>query len=200
MKVETINSKINTAILSHQFSIEDYHRLVETGILTEDDRVELIEGMIIDMTPIGSKHASCVYYLSNTLFEKVQKRAIVAVQNPIDLSVEQSEPEPDIALLKKREDFYRDAHPKSEDILLIIEVADRSIEHDRNIKIPLYAKSLICEVWLVNLMENNLEVYRDPSLDGYHIMTRLDHTQVVSPINFPDINMPVANILLLKNT
>ena len=178
----------------HLFTVEEYHRLAENGILHEDDRVEFLEGRIVDMTPIGSKHASCVGRLTSMFFEKIQKRAIVQVQNPVILH-EQSEPQPDIMLLKYRDDFYAERHPGPKDILLLIEVTDSSLEYEKKVKIPLYAKADILEVWLVNLVEKTLEVYRSPIQDGYEIVTKLFHTQSVSPQKFPDINLKVADIL-----
>ncbi len=189
-----INSNPNIELPIHRFTVKEYYHLAEAGILHEDDNVELIDGRIIDMTPIGSKHASRVDSISNLLFEKLQKRAIIRVQNPIDLD-EQSEPEPDVTILKKRTDFYSEHHPRPEDVLLIIEVADSSIEYDRTIKIPLYAKSGIQEVWLVNILENTVEIYHSPSQDGYKVMIKLHHTESITPTNFHDITIKIDEML-----
>lgn len=195
MSTQQTESIQNNSLSIHRFSIDDYHNLGEVGILKEDDRVELIEGRITDMTPIGSKHAACVDRLTNLLVKKLGDNAIVRVQNPIDLTDNDSEPEPDIAILKRQSDFYAEHHPTASDVLLIIEVADSSMDYDRFIKIPLYAKAGIHEVWLVNLLDNTIETYRSPSSEGYGIMTRLLPAEALSPVLFPDINIKVAEIL-----
>lgn len=140
--------------------------MVAAGILREDSRVELIEGEIVEMGPIGSRHAGCVNRLTTLLASLVQQKAVVAVQNPIRLSP-RSLPQPDLALLKYREDFYAAAHPGPEDVLLVVEVADESAAYDREVKVPLYARAGIAEVWLVVLPEKLVEVYRHPSPRGF---------------------------------
>jgi len=154
------------AVEQRAFSVTDYHRMVEVGILTEDDRVELIDGRIIIMSPIGSRHAACVKRLNTYLSQQVGGTAIVSVQDPIQLN-DYSEPELDVALLRLRDDFYATSHPTPEDILLVIEVADTSEAYDREEKIPLYARSNIPEVWLVSLPKTRVEVYTEPVADMY---------------------------------
>lgn len=138
--------------------------MAAAGVFSEDDRVELIEGEIIEMNPIGSRHATCVGRLTKLLERLGGDQAIVWVQNPVQVS-DHSEPLPDVALLKPRDDFYALAHPQSADVLLIIEVADSSVEYDRDIKTPLYAESSIPEVWLINLPQETVEIYAQP-VDG----------------------------------
>lgn len=140
--------------------------MVAAGILREDSRVELIEGEIVEMGPIGSRHAGCVNRLTTLLASLVQQKAVVAVQNPIRLSP-RSLPQPDLALLKYREDFYAGAHPGPADVLLVVEVSDESAAYDRDVKVPLYARAGIAEVWLVVLPEKLVEVYRHPSPRGF---------------------------------
>lgn len=178
----------------HRFTVKEYHRLGELGILHEDDRIELLEGRIIDMTPIGSKHASVVNRLNNMLIEKMRGMVIVSIQNPVDLN-EYSEPEPDITILKPRQDFYSINHPWPEDILFIIEVADTSLDYDRSVKIPLYAKASIQEVWLVNLIENIVEIYYEPSLEDYGFIMKRRHDQTMSPKSFPDVIFSADEVL-----
>jgi Uma2 family endonuclease len=151
----------------HLFSIEEYYKMVDAGIFTEDDRVELIEGEVVEMSPIGSRHAACVKRLNALLSRLSGVRFIVSVQDPIRLS-ERSEPEPDLALLKRREDFYAERHPHPEDVLLLAEVADTSIEYDRSVKLPLYARSGIPEVWILDPDSGTVEVHAgpNPSLPG----------------------------------
>ncbi len=194
MRAEQTKLKSDMELSIHRFTVDEYHSLSETGILHEDDNVELIEGRIVDMVPIGSKHASCVNRIIELFADKLQKAAIVSSQNPIYLG-EHSEPEPDIAVLKRKDDFYRNKHPSSQDIFLIIEIADASLEYDKFIKIPLYAKAGIQEVWLINLLENTIETYRSPSIDGYKIITRISPAETASPLSFPDIIIKAGELL-----
>lgn len=188
---------MGTETLIHRFDLETYHRLISAGILREDDRVELIEGRIVDMTPIGTRHAACVNRLNSLFSQKLQGRAIVSIQNPVQLLEEQSEPEPDITLLKYREDFYSDELPKAVDVLLIIEVTDSSLVYDREIKIPLYARANIQEAWLINLPENCIETYSSPSAGGggYEIRRIARNSQAISLKSLPDVSLTVNQIL-----
>ena len=147
-------------------SAEDYHRMREAGILTEEDRVELIRGEIFEMSPIGSRHAACVNRIIALFFTKINGKAIISSQNPISIN-QVSEPEPDIALLKPASDFYAHQLPTPADTLLIIEVADASLQYDREVKLPLYAGAGIPEYWIVNLPAREVEVHRSPMGDRY---------------------------------
>jgi Uma2 family endonuclease len=140
--------------------------MAAAGVLSEDDRVELIEGEIVEMNPIGSRHAACVARLTEFFARSLGDQAIVWVQNPVQLS-DFSEPLPDVTLLKRRDDFYAHANPQPGDVLLVIEVVDSSVEFDRDIKVPLYADAGISEVWLVNLPKETVEVYTQPVGDKY---------------------------------
>ena len=172
---------MSVQITKRHFNITEYYRMAEAGILSEDDRVELIEGEIIKMTPIGSRHAGCVSRL-NALFNRlINETAIVSIQNPLRLS-NFSEPQPDIALLKPRDDFYSSAHPTPSDVLLLIEVADKSLEYDRDIKLPLYAAASIPEVWLVNLIKDMIEIYIDPQDGMYREVRYFTRGETVSPL------------------
>lgn len=180
-------------IVKRLFTVDEYHRMVEAGILGEDDRVELIEGEVVQMTPIGSRHAACVAKLT-ALFSRVQDRAIVWVQNPIRLG-RHSEPQPDVALLKPRADFYAQAHPGPGDVLLVVEVAETSAAYDRELKVPLYARNGVAEVWLVDLAEERVEVYRQPAPRGYQDVRRLRRGERVAPQAFPDVGLTVDDIV-----
>jgi len=151
---------------AHRLSLADYHRMGETGILGPELRTELIDGEIIEMPPIGHPHAGTVDLLADRLREAVGKRALVRVQNPIRLD-DHSEPLPDIALLQPRADYYRNGHPGPEEVLLLIEVADRSLAYDRNVKLPRYARAGIAETWLVDLGGRELTLHRRPGPGGY---------------------------------
>ena len=176
------------------FTAAEYHRMAQAGIFGEDDRVELIEGEIVEMTPIGSRHAACVDRLAQLAFERVSGRAIVRIQNPIQMG-EHSEPQPDLALLRPRSDFYAPAHPGPEDVLLIVEVAETSIEYDRDVKVRLYARAGIAEVWLVDLAGEGVEVYRRPVPQGYQEVQRLERGQRVSSHAVSDLELTVDEIL-----
>ena len=146
----------------HRLSVADYYRMGEAGVFAPDARVELIEGEVIDMAPIGSRHGSAVKRLVSLLTSTLGSRVILAVQDPLRLS-DLSEPEPDLMLLKPRDDFYADAHPSAADVLLLIEVADTSARYDREIKLPLYARHGVPEVWIVDLEARLLRFYSLPA-------------------------------------
>lgn len=148
------------------FTVHDYYKMLEFGILSEDDRVELINGEIIKMAAIGSKHAAYVKRIREMLGEILEKAVIISVQDPIHLD-DLSEPEPDIAILKRRTDFYEQAHPEAADVLLLVEVADSSFAFDKKVKVPLYAKAGIPEVWLVDLQALELWVFHTPHKGKY---------------------------------
>ncbi len=150
----------------HKLSVGEYYRMAEAGILGEDDRVELIEGEIIDMAPIGVGHASVVTRITRTLVMACGDRAVVSVQNPVRLD-EWNEPQPDFAVLQPRPDFYGTRHPGPADVLLLVEVSDSSLRYDRVVKLPLYARAGIAEVWVVDLRRRAVHAFRVPSGDGF---------------------------------
>jgi Uma2 family endonuclease len=154
------------AITRHTFKAEEYFRMAEAGILTEDDRVELIRGEIIAMSPISNRHMVCVNKLTWLLTGLARKVAIVSVQNPVHLD-EYSVPEPDIVLFRFRDDFYAGGEPKVEDVLLVVEVSDSTLEYDRRVKVPLYGQAGIPEVWVVDLNGRIIEVYTHPIQGTY---------------------------------
>lgn len=153
----------------YRFTVDAYHRIGEAGLFPPNTRVELIDGEIIEMSPIKSPHADCVDKLTEWLIIQFRQNAIVRVQNPITLN-DSSEPEPDLALVIRKSTGYRDAHPVPEEVRLVIEVADTSLEKDRKIKLPLYAAAGIPEAWLVNLPEQTIEVHSEPNAGGYSII------------------------------
>ena len=157
---------MRTQVARRTFTAEEYHRMVTAGILAEDDRVELIEGEIVRMSPIGSPHAACVDRLNALFTRRLARRATVRVQSPIALDG-RSEPQPDVTVLRPREDYYAPQHPGPADILLVIEVVDTSGEYDRGTKLPLYARAGIREVWIVDVVHYTIEVYRRHALRTY---------------------------------
>jgi Uma2 family endonuclease len=166
----------------------------EAGVLSEDDRVELLDGEIIQMSPIGSPHAGCVDRLNALFTRRLAGRAIVRVQNPIILD-RRSEPQPDLTLLTPRPDFYSAAHPRPRDVLLAVEVMDSSRGYDRTLKLPLYARAELREVWLVDLKAQALEVYRRPALRGYRQEHRLARGRALAPLAFPRLRFRVSELL-----
>jgi len=185
---------MSVELLRKQFTVWDYHQMVKAGILKEDERVELIAGEIIEMSPIGTRHAAQVKRLINLFAEILGARVIVAAQDPVELS-DFSEPQPDIALLKRRNDFYATAHPQPQDILLLVEVADTTIEYDRSVKMPLYAASNIAEAWIVDINAQTIEVYRQPASNGYQHSQILQRGQSLCIQAFPEINLNVNDLL-----
>jgi Uma2 family endonuclease len=177
-------------LLTRKFTVDQYHKMADVGILTEDDRVELIKGEIIEMSPIGLRHAAIVNRLTNLLPKKLGDRVIVSIQNPVQLN-NNSEPQPDVTLLKPRADFYETKVPTPEDILLIVEVADTTLNYDRDVKIPLYAENGILEVWLIDTNHQSLTLYRQPTKAGYQSIQNLDITHKLSPLAFPDVTINV---------
>ncbi len=177
----------------HRLSVEDYHRMGEAGILGEDDRVELIAGEIIDMSPIGTHHASAVKRVSNRVKLQVGENAIVSTQDPVRID-RFNEPEPDISLLRPRDDFYSDAHPIPADVLLIVEVAETSLRYDRNVKIPLYASAGIPEVWLVDIAGKALWIYREPDQGAYRSCERAQNLSSLAPLLMPDASVDLRGL------
>ncbi|MDF5738233.1 MULTISPECIES: Uma2 family endonuclease [unclassified Nostoc] len=184
---------MSVQLLRRKFTVEQYHKMVDSGILTEDDRVELIRGEIIEMSPIGTKHAACVKRLNKLLSQKLWDRVLIAIQDPVELN-DNSEPQPDVALLKPRDDFYATAHPQPQDIFLLIEVSDSTVMYDREEKIPLYAQANIIEVWLVDINEQIVEVYQQPTAAGYQLMQKFTSGQTLSIPGFSGVNITVNEI------
>jgi Uma2 family endonuclease len=151
----------------HKLNADDFHRMAEAGIFGEDDRIELIDGELIDMAPIGQGHAAIVSGLNEALVIACAGRAIVWPQNPIRLNPF-NEPQPDLAVLRRRPDFYASGErPGPADVLLLIEVADSSVKFDQTVKRPLYARTKIGEYWIVNLKRRILDAYTSPHGDAY---------------------------------
>jgi Uma2 family endonuclease len=153
-------------ILRKKFTVGQYHQMIESGILTDRDRVELLQGEIIEMSPVGRQHAAYIDRLNELFVLGLSTRAIVRVQSPIRLS-NNSESQPDVAILQRRPDFYAEGHPQPEDIFALVAVSDTILEFDRTVKVPLYAQNSIPEVWIVDLNAQVVQVYREPNSSGY---------------------------------
>jgi Uma2 family endonuclease len=175
-------------------TVDDYHRMGEAGILTDDDRVELIEGELVAMAPIGSEHAAACNALTRLLVLAVGDRGIVAVANPVRLN-QYNEPQPDFAVLKRRDD-YRTSLPRPEDTMLAVEVSNTSLGYDRTVKRALYARSGIPEVWIVDLGKQEVEVCRAPSRDGYAAVTPAGRADTLTIEALPGVVIPVGEIFV----
>ena len=176
------------------FTVNEYYAMADAGILSEEERVELIEGEIIVMSPIGSEHAASVDIAAHFLSPMATGRANVRIQNHLRLD-ENNQPEPDVVLVKWRDDFYRHRPPGAEDVLLLIEVSDTSLAYDRSVKLALYARFLIPEVWLANIPDRVIESYTEPVAGEYTVARVYRPDETVSPAAFPDITLPVSEII-----
>jgi Uma2 family endonuclease len=174
------------------FTVDEYHRMAEAGVFGPEERVELIEGEILEMSPIGPRHAGCVINANRLFVTRLGDRAVVSPQNPVVIRP-RSEPQPDLLVLRPRAVSYSREHPSPEDILLAVEVADTTARFDRLVKARLYSRAAIAEFWLLLTQECALEVYRRPDPDGYTEVTRLDGEAAVSPLAFPDVRFAVAD-------
>ncbi len=168
--------------------------MTEAGILPEESGWEVIDGYLMDKMSIGSRYAGTVKKLNRKLVEFLNDTAIVSVQDPIHID-DYNEPEPDIALLKPREDFYTESHPTPEDVLLLIEVSNSTVEYDREIKKILYAKAGIREFWLVNLQNNTVEVYSQPKNGSYHLAQILEPGEVIESVSVENLTLEIKDIL-----
>ncbi len=182
-------------VVRKRFSAQEFERMAEAGVLAEDDRVELIEGEIVRMNPIGVRHQACVEMLVELFAPLVVRGAArLAVQNSVALG-SHNEPYPDIALLRLRPDRYGSARPTATDILLVVEVADTTLGYDLGVKVPLYAGAGVVEVWVVNLGGEQLLLHRDPSPEGYRAISTLYRGGVVAPSALPGFSVDVSAIL-----
>jgi Uma2 family endonuclease len=181
-------------VQKHLFTVREFHQMAEGGVFAEDDRVELLAGEIFELTPIGSRHAGCVNYLTHKLTAQLGSAVIVSVQNPFILD-DFSEPQPDLLILRPREDFYRGGHPTPDDVRIVIEVADSSESFDRRAKLPRYAQAGIAEAWLIVLNENAVDVYEDPSPDGYRTHRRFERGERVTSRQFPALTVAVSELV-----
>lgn len=178
----------------HTFTVAEYHRMAEVGLLSEDSRVELIEGEIIEMSPIGSTHSGTVNRSTRFFNRTLGELVIVSVQNPVRID-DFSEPQPDIALLRPRKDYYSRSHPTPEDVLVVIEVADTSAHYDRNIKLPLYARAGIAEAWLMVLSKTVIEVHSQPKDGKYQKVQRLRRGRPLTSSGIPGFSCRVEDLL-----
>ena len=175
----------------HRFTVEEFDRL---GVFGEDDRVELIEGEVVDMTPIGARHASSVGYLTNVLPPQLAGTGVVWVQNPIQIP-HHSEPLPDVAVLRPPVGRYAAVKPLPADVLLVVEVADSSLDHDRGHKAPVYAAAGIPECWIVDLTTDTVLALTDPAGEAYRTSAVARPGDVLVPRLLPGVSLAVSEVL-----
>ncbi|HEV7893652.1 MAG TPA: Uma2 family endonuclease [Pyrinomonadaceae bacterium] len=192
MSVESVEV-VTPTYTRHSFTVEEYRRMVEAGILREDARVELIGGEVVEMSPIGKRHAACVARLTQVITLLLQRAFLVWAQNPIQLDG-YSEPQPDVVVLRPRDDFYENEPPKPEDILLVIEVSDSTLAYDRKVKVPLYARAGIPEVWIVNLVEERVETFADLSGGVYQTTAAFSRGEEVQSRSLAALRLGVSEI------
>ena len=194
MIMDLVEETTQVEMKRRRFTVADFLRLAEIGFLADDERVELIRGEIIEMSSISEGHASTVMRLVSLLSRMFGQRALLSVQNPVQLD-DATLPQPDVALLRPRDDFYGQRHPGPEDTLLLIEVSDTTLTYDRRVKTALYSAAGVMEYWIINLQKRQIEVYREPQSEGYRTMTRYAPGEMLSPLAFPDINLKVDEII-----
>jgi len=178
----------------HRFTVADYERMGQFGIFSEDERVELVCGEVIEMPPIGERHAACVDFLTQLIILRLRRSAIVRVQSSVRLD-EYSQPQPDVTVLKHRDDFYRHKQPGPEDILLVIEVSDATLKYDQKVKVPLYARAGIPEVWVVNLRGGRVKAYADPAAGAYRTVTSYARGDELRSRSLAALRLSVSELL-----
>ena len=187
-------SFMETEITKKLFTADEYHRMAAAGILGPEDRVELIDGEIVEMSAVGSRHIASVIRGTALLTEAFGRSAMISPQNPVQLS-DWTEPQPDLAVLKSRPDFYASQTPMASDVLLAIEVSDTTLNYDRTVKVPHYAAARILEIWIEDLQNDCLLVFRDPQSGSYKTTFTLKRGDRIHPLAFPDIEFTVNDLL-----
>ena len=194
MAVESTQQIQQAPVERWRFTVDDYYRMGEVGILPHDARVELVNGDVIQMPPIGSHHNGSVIGLDELLRERLGRRVTISNQGPLVLR-QYGTPQPDLMILRRRDDYYRSANPTAADVLLLIEIADSSLTHDRDTKAPMYAQAGIADYWIVNLVDLHLLVYRQPVDGVYRSVQILGTEDSIQPLAFPDVTITVSEIL-----
>jgi Uma2 family endonuclease len=177
-----------------RFTVDDFYRMAEVGILTDSDRVELIEGEIVEMSPIGDRHLMSVTRATMIFARGLGDRVVVSVQNAAYLD-RYNEPQPDLVLIRPREGFYGTGRPHPEDVVLLVEVSDTTLRFDRTVKLPICARNGIRELWIVDLTNDAIHVHRDPKGQTYASMATYVRGEFVSPQAFPDFTIRVDDLL-----
>jgi len=194
MAVEQTRQIEQTPGTAYRFTVDEFQRMGDIGIFRESDRVELLDGEIVVMNPISPGHSGRVRRMLRILMRELGDRALLDAQNPLQLRP-QGQPQPDIVVLRPRADDYASAHPTAADVLLLVEIADSSLAHDRDTKARVYAQAGIADYWIVNFVDSTLMVYRQPVNGIYRSHHVLGGEDVVQPVAFPDVSIAVAEIL-----
>jgi len=184
---------METEVTKKLFTVDEYYSMAAAGIIGPDERVELVDGEIIQMSPIGHRHGVRVVRASTLFFRALDRKAVISTQGTLRLN-KRTEFEPDLVVYKPRADFYASGRAKPADVLLVVEMADSSLSYDRKIKIPLYAAANIPEVWIQDIKNDLLLVYRDPRDKNYAISLELQRTEFVSPTSFPEIRFSIDDL------
>jgi Uma2 family endonuclease len=188
-----VETKAREGVKRRRFTVEEYHRMGEAGILRGDERVELIEGEIVEMNPIGGRHMRCVNELNWLLGQQIRHGGLrISVQNPIRLNGG-LEPQPDLAVIRAGD--RSDSLPGPEDLVLVIDVSDTTLSYDRNVKVPLYARAGIGEAWIVDLPNEAIERHNDPAEDGYRRMERVGRGRSLASEALPDLTLHTDAVL-----
>ncbi|MEQ8969401.1 MAG: Uma2 family endonuclease [Coleofasciculus sp. C1-SOL-03] len=185
---------MTVAVEIRRLSVQDYHRMVETGILTPDERVELIEGQLYQMAAKGTFHRAAITRIKRLLERRLGNRVLLRFQDPVRLS-DDSEPEPDVAVVQPDPFDYEDHHPTPEEIYLLIEVSDRTLKRDRKLKAPAYGRSGVREYWILDVNSRQLYVFREPRMEGYANQVVLAESDLIAPLAFPDCQVSVQDLL-----
>jgi Uma2 family endonuclease len=185
---------MQTDLTKKLFTVDDYYRMAEFGIIGPEERVELIDGEIIQMSPPGNRHIACVNCATSAFVEAFRQRAIVSVQNPLRLNI-YNEPQPDIVVLKPRTDFYESTHLAAEHVFFVVEISDTSLAFDRKVKLMRYATFGVPEVWIEDLNHDLLLVFRQLESKSYKSLLTLRRGDSVSPLVFPDVIFKVEQLL-----
>jgi Uma2 family endonuclease len=188
-----VSAATELARLRYRLSVADFHRMGEIGVLADEVRVELVDGQIVDMTPIGTAHAWIVDDLTRRFVLAVGERAVVRPQNPV-VTDNMTELQPDVALLRPPREVYRLRHPRPSDVLLLVEVADSSLRYDQHVKIPLYARCGIPEVWLIDTAASVLTVHRAPSERGYGEVAAIGTPGVIRPVALQEVAIDLSGL------
>ena len=185
---------MQTEVVKKLFTVDDYYRMAEAGIIADGERVELIEGEIIEMSPIGDRHMLAVNRATMIFARGVGDRAVVSVQNPARMD-RYNEPQPDVVLIRPREGFYGKGKPAPEDVLLMIEVADTTLRKDLNLKLPVFARNGVQEVWIVDLQNDRILVFRDPKGKTYRAGETVTRGQQLHCNAFPEFLLEAGELL-----
>lgn len=184
---------MSTAPAARRFTVDEYLRMWDSGVFDPEEKTELVRGEVVRMTPANPPHAGCVNILGEIFHGRPD--AMVSAQNPLFVS-DDSMPEPDVVVVKRRDDFYTTRHPCPEDVILLIEVSHTTLRFDLEVKVPLYAEFSVPEAWIVDIENRCIRVFRDPASDGYHTMLTFTVGQTLTAANLPDLDLPVDRILL----